>query len=347
MPTTWRILFLAEVLVGLAVTSALPAQGLVGPSALRADDVAGLHLAQFHAAPSGRSLSPLFDDGLPAASSALPSQPGERFGTADSYSSLAPAMDRGWSFQLLPEGLIYHSYLAGVKESRLASAWNYEKDWGWMWDVTLGGRVGILRYGSEGGSRPEGWQLDIEGAAMPRLDLEHERDVIAADFRAGVPLTFGRGPYQTKFGYYHLSSHLGDEFMLRFPDVERINYSRDVLVWGHSLYWGDDLRFYAEAGWAFCSDGGSEPWEFQFGIDYSPVAATGCLRGAPFAAINWQIQQELDYSGRLVVQAGWQWRGATGRLFRIGAQYFNGKSEQFEFYRDYEEKIGMAIWYDF
>ena len=36
-----------------------------------------------------------------------------------------------------------------------------------------------------------------------------------------------------------------------------------------------DLRFYGEANWAFHEDGGSRPWEFQFGIDYSPAQPNG------------------------------------------------------------------------
>jgi hypothetical protein len=255
--------------------------------------------------------------------------------------------DEAWTWQVLPNGIPYRSYLAGMKEPRLASMWVKEKDFGWMWDIALGGRAGILRFGSESPDRANGWQLDIEGAGFPRLDMEHERDVISTDYRAGFPISYTYGPYQTRFGYYHLSSHLGDEFMLRYPQLTRINYSRDVLIWGHSYYLTDDLRAYFEAGWAFNSDGGSEPWEFQFGMEYSPIRPwTGC-RGAPFAAVNAHLRQDVDYGGSIVFQTGWQWRGAYGNLFRVGLQYFNGKSEQYEFFRQSEEKVGFGVWYDF
>ena len=56
----------------------------------------------------------------------------------------------------------------------------------------------------------------------------------------------------------------------------------------------------------------------------------------------------LNYSGNLVVQAGWQWRPArNGQLLRLGLQYYNGKSNQFEFYNRNENKIGMGVWYDY
>jgi hypothetical protein len=261
---------------------------------------------------------------------------------ADSFQ----AVDSPWSFQVLPNGLIYRSYLAGGKEPRLGSAWVHDRDYGWIWDIALGGRAGLFRYGTDDPLRPQGFQLDVEGAALPRLDFEHERDLMAVDFRAGVPLTFGFGRYQTKFGYYHLSSHLGDEFMVRMNTLERINYSRDVLIWGHSFSLTDDIRLYAEAGWAFYADGGSKPWEFQFGAEYSPLAPTG-PRGAPFLAVNGHLREELDFGGSIVVQAGWQWRGTSGQRLRTGVEYYVGKSDQFEFFNQYENKVGVGLWYDF
>ncbi len=290
-----------------------------------------------------------FANPSPEATTFLPSHVplgGPVSGSAIGLESGLPAQDESWSFQWLPEGLIYRSYLAGVKEPRLASVWDYDKNLGWIWDVALGGRVGLMRYGTERADRPDGWELDVEGAALARLDYEHEMDVVATDFRAGLPLTYGYGPFQFKLAYYHLSSHLVDEFMLRNPDVERINYVRDAFVLGGSWYATEDLRLYAEAGWSFHTDGGAEPWEFQFGVDFSPAALTG-VRGAPFAAINGHLLQEVDFGGHLVVQAGWQWRNASGRRLRIGAQYFNGKSDQYEFFDHDESKIGAGVWYDF
>ncbi len=251
-----------------------------------------------------------------------------------------------WDWQLLPDGLIYRSYLAGFKESRFHSFWAYEEDQGLLWDIALGGRVGLVRFGSHDDARPEGWQFDLEGAAFPRLMPEEEGDLMSADFRAGAPLTFGIGPYQTKLAYYHLSSHLGDEFQLKNPAISRYNYSRDVVVLGQSYYLNDDLRIYGEAGWAFYSDVAGE-WEFQFGIDYSPMIDNG-FRGSPFAAINGHLREEVDFSGNLVVQAGWQWRSAeSGHLARFGVEYYNGLADQFEFFNQHENKVGLALWYDY
>ncbi len=250
-----------------------------------------------------------------------------------------------WTWQILPDGLMYRSYLAGGKEPRFASHWIHERDQGWLWDVTLGGRLGILRYGTGDALQPEGWQVDVEGAAFSRMDLEQGRDLVASDFRFGVPLTVRRGRWEGKFSYYHLSSHLGDEFIQRTGSA-RLNFVRDSLVLGGAFYLRPEMRLYTEAGWSFHPKGGSRPWEFQFGVDWSSLEPTG-ICGSPFFAINGELRQEVDFGGSMTVQTGWQWRGASAHLLRLGMHYFNGKTYQYQFFAEHEEQLGVGFWYDY
>jgi len=252
-----------------------------------------------------------------------------------------------WHWQLLPNSLLYKSYMAGPKESRLASGWLYDTDQGWIWDLTAGGRVGIVRYGSSNEFPAEGWQLDIEGAAFPRLNMEESLDLDSTDFRFGLPMTWTRGPYQAKFAYYHMSSHVGDEYLARNPGFVRRNYSKDAFVLGFGYFATEDLRIYGEAGYAFVIDGGADHWEFQFGAEYIPMSYEG-IRGAPFFAINGLIREEVDFGGGVTIMAGWRWRGSQNdRTFRFGVQYYNGKTTQFAFLNESEELIGLGAWYDF
>lgn len=257
-----------------------------------------------------------------------------------------PPEDDVWRWQALPQGLIYRSYLAGTKEPRLASVWNTDKNLGAMWDLTLGGRVGLLRYGTTDALFPKGWQLDMEGASILRLNLDHNRDLDAADFRAGFPLTFSFSRWEHKFAFYHMSSHVGDEYLVRHPSFQRINYSRDVLVYGTAFRPNPNWRLYGEIGWATYFDGGSLPWETQFGIEYSPMVPTN-LRPRPFFATNCALRQDRNWSGNLVVQTGIQWCGFSGQRFRFGFEYYNGLSRQFEFFTQFEQQAGIGFWYDF
>lgn len=277
------------------------------------------------------------------------SNPGGIPGSESSYSDSIDELCGGgcWGWTVLPTDLLYTSYLAGPKEPRLALAVLHEKDIGWQMELEAGARVGILRYGSLNDNVLEGWQLDIEGAGPPRLNIEEELDLDAADFRVGVPLTWRRGAYQAKFAYYHTSAHVGDEFLERNPGFQRINYVRDAFVLGGGYFPDPDLRLYAEIGYAFNTDGGAEPWELQFGAEFSPAEHSG-LRGAPFWAINGYLREEVNWGGNVNMMIGWQWRGdRNNNLFRIGLQYFNGKSMQYSFFQNSEQLFGFGTWYDF
>jgi hypothetical protein len=253
--------------------------------------------------------------------------------------------NRSWQWQVFPDGLIWRSYLAGVKEPRCGAQWFHERKQGWLYEAALGARVGIVRYGTQRAIQPEGWQFDFEGGVFPRIETG-SLDVVSSDFRYGAWLTRGLGAHRTKFAFYHLSAHLADEYMVNHPEAQPINYIRDVLVLGHSYYWTRDLRLYGEAGCAVRVDAGSEPWEFQFGIDYSPAQVTGFWPDW-FAAINGHLRQEVDFGGNLSLQTGLQWRGNTGNLFRLGMYYYSGKSNQYQFFNRFEDQLGMGLWYDF
>lgn len=275
---------------------------------------------------------------------------------ADEHVDLYPARfvhDYGdahhpWSLQVMPTGLMYRSYLAGVKEPRFASVWTRDSQLGHLWDTALGGRLGLLRYGTLDTVFPEGWQIDLEGGSQARLDpYGYSTPLLSVDFRVGVPITFARGRWQFKTGYYHISAHLGDEYLLMNPDARRLNYVRDAIMLGVGCFVTERLRLYAETAYAVGVDDGAEPWEFQFGADWAPARDTG-IRGAPFFAVNGHLREEVDFGGNLVVQTGWAWRRLPrGSLFRVGLQYYQGKSEQYEYYDRSEKRFGWGMWADF
>jgi hypothetical protein len=256
-----------------------------------------------------------------------------------------PSAGLPWCWQWLPEGLVWRSYLAGVKEPRFAWVMSDSSRFDTIWDATLGGRVALLRYGTPNAYRPNGWELQFEGAALARIQpTEPSWPLVATDYRVGVPIVYAYGPWQFKTGYYHVSSHLGDEFMILNPTFTRINYMRDSLMLAMGYYYTENLRLFAEADYCFEFDGGARPWEFQFGADYSPA-----VRGwSPFAAFYGDLRQELDFGGFFVLQGGYQVRGGQAmHTFRIGVEYVNGASTQFEFFNLFEQRVGFGLWYDY
>lgn len=243
-----------------------------------------------------------------------------------------------------PEGFIYETYWASAAEPSLGTRIVESNSHGSLIESDIGARLGLFRFGPH--NREEGFQIDILGGAKLRQDWD-SADVLSTDYRYDVLGTWGGKRHQWKFGFYHVSSHLGDEFLIANPDFHRLNFSRDALVLGHSFYPIEPLRLYGEVGWGFNLEH-SEPMELQFGFDLGPPHPTG-LGGAPFAAGNVHLREEVDFGGNITLQAGWAWRGHNSQdgALRTGLYFYDGKSPQFSFFDEHERQIGWGLWYDF
>ena len=253
----------------------------------------------------------------------------------------------GW--QVLPKGLMYKSYLAGEKEPRMQFVQlNDTRSNRRVWDAVLGGRAGLLRHGNYDSANPEGFQVDIEGAVFARvLPDEPSAMLEGSDYRAGLLATHRYNGTAYKLGYYHISSHAGDEFLLANPTFNRINYVRDSMIAGVVQDLKYSTQVYGEMAYAFGAQGGAKPLEFQFGAQYLPVAKSS-LRGAPYAAANYHIREDFAFQGGFNSVAGWGWQGIeTRHRLRVGMQYYNGPSMQYQFLDHWENLYGGGIWYDY
>lgn len=252
---------------------------------------------------------------------------------------------RDW--QVLPDGLLYRSYLAAPHEPRISLLVYRDSREGKYWDATVGGRIGFLRYGTLDSRRPRGIQWDFEGAVMTRLDMRNSQDIESMDYRFGTLITVAEGDWQMKAGYFHISSHVGDEFLERNPTFRRVNYVTESWIIGGSYTPTEATRLYAEYAHAFVIAGGAKRVQLQTGAEYTPVAKYE-KRGAPFAAINFDFRQVADYSPTTTVQIGWGFMGErSGRRIRFGLQYGNGPTSQFSFFERRDEYIGGGVWFDF
>lgn len=276
--------------------------------------------------------------------------PGANVNTPQQIFSNSPAQNSncfGW--QVLPKGLMYKSYLAGEKEPRMQFIQLHDtRSKTRVWDAVLGGRVGLLRNGTCDSVNPQGFQIDVEGAVFARVLPDQPSAMLeGADFRAGLLATHRYAGTAYKWGYYHVSSHAGDEFLLANPAFNRINYVRDSAIAGITQDLNHATQVYGEIAYAIGAEGGAKPLEFQFGAQYIPVAKSS-LRGAPYLAANYHIREDFNFHGGFNTLAGWGWQGTeTRHRFRVGLQYYNGPSMQYQFLDRWENMIGGGVWYDY
>jgi len=252
-------------------------------------------------------------------------------------------------WQIMPKGLLYRTYLAGEKEPRMQFLSLYDtRSKRKVWDAVLGGRVGLLRHGDMQRPDADAFQLDLEGAVFARVLPEEESSMLeGSDYRIGLYGTWRRDRLSYRAGYYHISAHAGDEFLIANPTFPRINYVRDSLLAGVSYDVSDITRVYGELGYSLGTSGGAEPFELQLGTEYAPKPQTTAT-GAPFFAVNAHWREEFGLSTGVNVVSGWGWQGPeTRRRLRLGLNYYNGPSLQYEFFDRWENLVGGGIWMDY
>ena len=262
-----------------------------------------------------------------------------------------PTSNEPWSWQMLPGGTLYRAHFASNREGRLGIHFINEDTTGLAyWDPTLGGRINLIRYGTRSRLYPEGIQWDVECGAIARLTLMGDRDLHGTDYRIAFPLTFRKGRWEFKFGYYHISSHMGDEWIVKHyeatGEVYRINYVRDCLMWGIAFRPDANWRFYVGGDYVFWRDCGAKPWQFELGAEYSPMMLPN-FQGSPFLALHFRWSEDTDFETYSALEAGWQWKTVYQQTMRTGLYAMAGYADQYQFFNRWEKQIGFGFWFDF
>lgn len=255
-----------------------------------------------------------------------------------------PAGDAAPAVVILPDGVLYGSYLAGEREARLGGV-VLRDDGRWIGEASLGGRLGLVGLGRAADGRVS-WQFDLEAAALPRFDLSRSQIFEAADFRVGLMVTSRIGRTAIKVGMHHLSSHLGDEFLLREPEQVRADYTRDALVVGAMRDVSDTVQVYGEVGYSGVVHGGAEPFELQAGLQYLATRAPGATRG-PFAGANVRVRQEAAEIPSFDFVLGWAWYARErAHTVRVGFYAHHGRPLQYSFVGGRQTALGFGVWFE-
>jgi hypothetical protein len=246
--------------------------------------------------------------------------------------------------QLLPDGLIYHPYLAGPKESRTGIQFFSTDDGGWSWFSSVGGQIGILRFGTYDDLHAPSESSSTSKARPSSAAWTRNCSISARPMYVSVFPCRSAGAVK-KPSCHCTSAIQARRQLVRAPadQPDRV-FDRQAIVLGHSIRLAEKLRIYGEVGYAFKSELDGE-WEFQFGTEFAPVLPTRIV-GAPFAAANLYLLEREDFGGSLTLQGGWCWRGKNARLLRVGLFYSNGTSNQALLDDRNEQLFGFGIWHD-
>lgn len=246
-----------------------------------------------------------------------------------------------------PSTLLWEPPLASKREARLqvmpTDYNNYVKKW--TLETSIGTTAGILRIEPAGSDRA--YQLDIFGVVHTRLSPD---DLMASDYRFGLPVTMRWGNWSGKLGYEHTSAHLGDEYM-RNTNSLPINFSKDEVVFGISRQIPElALRLYGTYSYAVRQDLLGDPNKNRYdgGFQWVPFTATGST-GSPYVAGHVESRGDQSFQPNYVAQAGWIWRNPYQRLAncRIYFEYYKGRSPYGQFYTTKENFYGVGLACDY
>lgn len=248
----------------------------------------------------------------------------------------APPEDRRITF--FPKGpLLYDPYIAAPRQSRSAVKLQFPVGDGRNVKVenTLGFARSLARWTSL--EEPQkAREIEFEAAVFARFDLHEQYDFDASDWRFGIPFAWRDGDFAWKIHLYHMTSHLGDEFMDR-TGAEPIAYHLEEASFGLSWDASAGSRVYGEAAAAIYTGAPTESGRFQAGWEWAGRKWTSGF--SPYLAVDVQSRKEQDWTPGKTLAVGL----AYGRDIRFGLEFFDGKDPQTQFLKERVRYLSVGV----
>ena len=248
-------------------------------------------------------------------------------------------------FYALPETELFAPLLADPRQPRFSVS--YQQYHGPAQKFTAAG-VAFGEYfglasgflGNSGSS-----QIGIQGAVFALFNLDApSKDLINSDYWIGLPLSYRKGPWSYLLRVYHQSSHLGDEFILGNPGVNRVNLSYENFESLASYEWAE-WRVYGGGSYFLHSEPGVAPKQLHMGVEF---IRPRMIRGFDFiAATDLRVSEELDWKISRSFQMGLEFKSASPRRVRLMLEYFSGHSPNGQFYREPLRYSGLGLYFGF
>ncbi len=183
----------------------------------------------------------------------------------------------------------------------------------------------------------------------PHPQLQSGTELVNTDFYVGVPITYARGKWSFRLRGYHISSHLGDEFLVNHPYfVERpyssnplktrVNPSIEAIDFATSYQASEHIRVYGFPGVVVHSDE-TYPWKPLY-VEYgTEIRFLGTkfyrqkLYGTVYIGLHWRNYQELDWNFDGTYRIGYEFSKlqGIGRKVRGYIEYHHGYSLEGQF----------------
>lgn len=196
-------------------------------------------------------------------------------------------------------------------------------------------------------------QLEIEGSVFAIFNQTHySSPLINADYYVAMPVTYAYDKWAHRVRLYHISSHLGDEYMKHHRHVKRLNKSYEAVDYFASYNITKQIRLYGGAGVIFHSDSEMHlrPLYAGYGMEVHAFRHDWKqLYGCPYIAMHFQNWQDVDWKIDATFALGYEWGkiNGMGKKIRMSLEYHNGFNDAGQFSRIRNDYIQAKLSYGF
>lgn len=201
------------------------------------------------------------------------------------------------------------------------------------------------------------WRGDLQLELEAGLFAVFNHDVPSfpmqnADYYVGIPLTYAVGPWAFRGRIYHISSHLGDEYMERHKHCHRRNKSFEAIDFFTSYQFTDGIRFFGGPGIIYHSDPDYhiDPLYAEYGMEVRAFRHNFTqLFGQPFLSMYFRNYQEENFRFDETFALGYEWGKIQGygRKIRVFLEYHDGFSLEGQFSKRRTDYFGIKLQYGF
>ena len=194
-------------------------------------------------------------------------------------------------------------------------------------------------------------QIGIEGAVwavfnytnLPDSESGDFSELVNADYMFCIPLTYAFDKWSFRTRLYHISSHLGDEFICNNPQYvyDRVNPSYEAIDFFTSYQFSQSLRVYGGSGIIVHSDRTfiMKPFYVQYGVEIRLLGQKMLkhnIYGVPYFAAHIDNYQQHRWNIDATYMLGYEFSKlqGVGRRARIFIEYHQGYSWEGQFFNE-------------
>ena len=214
------------------------------------------------------------------------------------------------------------------------------------WDLMAGAPLLLYEKKNTDSSR-YGWQIEFLAALRGQFDNGNNQDNVAWEGLYGLQAVFRyHNDFAWRFGSKHYSSHVGDEYIERTGRT-RIQYTREE--WRAGVAWNVNEHYtaYSDLAYAFSlrnkdlQDNG----RVQLGLQYEKPGVFMGGKIGWYSGLDISAYEEDDWDMNTSFQIGFA-MPARDRHWRLGLEYYDGRSQYGEFFQNKERYSSIGLWMD-